>query len=142
MRNIVLEKTIKLFLFVMTGFALFVLFRGHDRPGGGFIAGIIASAGFLMYALVFGSNKLLALLKMNPRYIMGMGLLIALIASLMPAFWGLPPMTAMWQEINFISVVTIDAGTPLLFDTGVFVLVIGVVLGIITSIMDVLKWNS
>ncbi|MGM0377167.1 MAG: MnhB domain-containing protein [Bacteroidota bacterium] len=142
MRNIVLEKTIKLFLFVMTGFALFVLLRGHNRPGGGFIAGIIASAGFLMYALVFGSDKLLEMLKMNPRYIMGIGLLITLFAALMPAFWGLPPMTAMWQEINIISLFTIDAGTPLLFDTGVFVLVIGGVLGIITSIMDVLKWNS
>ncbi|MFW6043445.1 MAG: MnhB domain-containing protein [Marinilabiliaceae bacterium] len=142
MKNIVLEKIIKLFLFVMTGFALFVLLRGHDRPGGGFIAGIIASAGFLMYALVFGSDKLLDLLKMNPRYIMGIGLLISLVAALMPALWGLPPMTAMWQEIKIIPMPTIHAGTPLLFDTGVFVLVTGVVLGIITSIMDVLKWNS
>ncbi|MFO8001679.1 MAG: MnhB domain-containing protein [Marinilabilia sp.] len=142
MKNIVLEKIVKLFLVVMTGFSLFVLLRGHDRPGGGFIAGIIASAGFLMYALVFGSDILLEKLKMNPRYIMGFGLLIALMASLLPAFWGLPPMTGMWQEIDVFGGVLIHVGTPLLFDTGVFLLVIGVALGIITSIMDVLKWNS
>jgi multisubunit Na+/H+ antiporter MnhB subunit len=142
MKNIVLEKTARLFMIIMTGFALFILLRGHHRPGGGFIAGIIASAGFLFYAIVFGSDKLMEILKINPRYIMGIGLIISLSASFLPTLQGLPSLTGVWHKINLFNVIDFEIGTPLLFDTGVFILVIGVILGIITSIMDVLKWNS
>lgn len=137
MRNLILEKIATLFLYVMIGFALFLLLRGHNSPGGGFIAGILAASGFLMYAIVFGSEAVLKKIVVNPRYIIGTGLLLALISAIIPIFWGLPPMTAIWGTLGKILV-----GTPLLFDTGVFVLVTGMIISIITNIMDVLKWNS
>lgn len=137
MRNIVLERIVSLFLYVMVGFALFLLFRGHNRPGGGFIAGIIAAAGFLLYGIVFGSEKVLEKIKINPRYIMGTGLLIALLAALIPMMLGKPPLTGVWTSLAGIAL-----GTPLLFDIGVFVLVVGMIVSIFTNIMDVLKWNS
>jgi multisubunit Na+/H+ antiporter MnhB subunit len=137
MRNIVLERIVSLFLYVMVGFAIFLLFRGHNRPGGGFIGGIIAAAGFLLYGIVFGSEKVLEKIRVNPRYIMGSGLLIAFLAATIPMILGKPPLTAMW-----VFPAGIPLGTPLLFDVGVFVLVLGMIVSIFTNIMDVLKWNS
>jgi len=137
MRNIILERIVNLFLYIMVGFALFLLFRGHNRPGGGFIGGIIAAAGFLLYGIVFGSEKVLEKIRINPRYIMGGGLLIAFLAATIPMTVGKPPLTALW-----FFVAGIPLGTPLLFDIGVFVLVVGMIVSIFTNIMDVLKWNS
>ncbi|PWE00773.1 MnhB domain-containing protein [Marinilabilia rubra] len=137
MKNLILEKIVTLFLYIMVGFAFFLLFRGHNRPGGGFIAGIIASAGFLLYGIVFGSEKVLEKLRTNPRYIIGSGLLISFIATILPMMFGNPPLTGMWFDVAGLYL-----GSPLLFDIGVFVLVFGVIVSIFTNIMDVLKWNS
>jgi multisubunit Na+/H+ antiporter MnhB subunit len=136
MRNLVLEKIARLFLYIMVGFALFLLFRGHNRPGGGFIAGIIAAAGFLFYGIVFGPEMVLQKLGTNPRYIIGWGLLIAFVPAVLPMLFGKPPLTGLW-----ISFWGFHLGTPLLFDVGVFVLVTGIIISIFTNIMDVLKWN-
>lgn len=137
MRNLVLERIVSLFLYIMVGFAIFLLIRGHNRPGGGFIAGIIAAAGFLLYGIVFGSEAILKKLHTDPRYILGTGLLLAFLAAIIPIFTGNAPLTGLWFTIGSIHI-----GTPLLFDTGVFVLVTGMIVSIITNIMDVLKWNS
>ena len=102
-----------------------------------FIAGIIAAAGFLLYAIVFGSEAVLKKLHTDPRYILGVGLFLAFLAAIAPMFWGYPPLTGLWFTIGELHI-----GTPLLFDTGVFVLVTGMIVSIITNIMDVLKWNS
>ncbi len=137
MRNLILERIVGLFLYIMVGFAIFLLLRGHNRPGGGFIAGIIASAGFLLYGIVFGSEAVLKKLGTNPRYIIGTGLLVAFVAAVIPMFAGHAPLTGLWTEIGGIYM-----GTPLLFDVGVFILVFGIIVSIITNLMDVLKWNS
>lgn len=137
MRNLILERIVSLFLYVMVGFAIFLLLRGHNRPGGGFIGGIIAGAGFLLYGIVFGSEQVLKKLGIGPRYIIGTGLLTAFVSAIMPVFVGKPPLTGLW-----ITIMDIPVGTPLLFDTGVFIVVFGIIISIITNIMDVLKWNS
>ncbi len=141
MKNIVLEKIVRLFLYVMLILSGFLLLRGHNSPGGGFIAGIIASAGFILYGIVFGPDRLLKKLRMNPRYIIGIGLLIAFLSALLPVFAGKPPLTGLWMELVFVPGFALTLGTPLFFDIGVFIVVTGIILAILTSIMNLLKWN-
>ena len=142
MRNIILEKISRLFLRVMAVFAILLLLRGHNNPGGGFIAGIIIATGFILYGIVFGSAKIEKLLFFNTRKWMGVGLLLVFIAVLMPVFWGLTPLTGMWCNTNLPLFGELYIGTPLLFDTGIFLAVTGVILSIVITIMEVLKWNS
>ncbi len=52
MRNLILEKISKLYLIVMIVFSVFILLRGHNNPGGGFIGGIITSTGFIFYGII------------------------------------------------------------------------------------------
>ncbi len=142
MRNIILEKIARLFLRVMAIFAILLLFRGHNKPGGGFIAGIIVATGFILYGIVFGSASIERILYFNTRKWMGVGLLLVFTAALMPVFWGLPPLTGLWYIGHLPWMGELHLGTPLLFDTGIFVAVTGVILSIVITIMDVLKWNS
>lgn len=142
MRNIVLEKISRLFLRVMAVFAVLLLLRGHNKPGGGFIAGIIIATGFILYGIVFGSASIEKVLYFNTRKWMGVGLLLVFVAVLMPVFWGLPPLTGMWYIKDLPLVGEFHLGSPLLFDTGIFLAVTGVILSIVITIMEVLKWNS
>ncbi len=142
MKNVVLKKIITLFLYLMVGFAIFLLLRGHNHPGGGFIAGIIASAGFLLYGIVFGSDAILKKLGVNLRHITGIGLTLSFVSALLPMLLGKPPLTALWTDLPFTPDLSLTIGTPLLFDTGVFMVVLGIILTIVTNIMEELKWNS
>ncbi len=48
-------------------FSVFLLFRGHDEPGGGFIGGLVASGAFVLYAFAFGSEATRRILRVAPR---------------------------------------------------------------------------
>jgi multicomponent Na+:H+ antiporter subunit B len=140
MRNIVLIKISRLYLVAMIIFSIFVLLRGHNHPGGGFIGGIITSTGFIFYGIINGSDKVKGLLRISTIELMGAGLLAGLIALLIPVFAGSEPFTGVWTEFSIFSRV-VHLGTPLLFDTGIYLVVTGVFLSIIISVMDVVKWN-
>jgi len=140
MRNLILEKISKLYLIVMVVFSVFILLRGHNNPGGGFIGGIITSTGFIFYGIINGSEKIKMLLKISAIELMGAGLFMGLIALSVPLISGHEPFTGMWLEFNLLSSV-VHIGTPLLFDTGIYFVVTGVILSITISIMDVVKWN-
>jgi multicomponent Na+:H+ antiporter subunit B len=141
MRNIILEKIVSLFLKVMLIFALYLLVRGHNNPGGGFIAAIIASTGFVFYAIIYGTKKVEKMLRLSTHQWMGIGLLLVLISTLLPLFFSKEIQTGLWIPSDFPVLGMLSLGTPLLFDTGVFVTVSGVILTIILSIMEVLEWN-
>jgi len=140
MRNLILEKISKLYLIVMIVLSVFILLRGHNNPGGGFIGGIITSTGFIFYGIINGSEKVKKMLKISTIELMGAGLFMGLIALFIPLFSGREPFTGVWMEFTLFSSVT-HIGTPLLFDTGIYFVVTGVFLSIIISVMDVVKWN-
>ncbi|WP_026473006.1 MnhB domain-containing protein [Alkaliflexus imshenetskii] len=142
MQNIILEKIASLFLKAMIIVSFWLLLRGHDEPGGGFIAGIIASTGFILYAIVYGSVAVEKILRWNTRNWMGIGLGIIFIAIIIPIFMGYPPLTGVWMPTPSFLDGFIHIGTPILFDIGVYIAVIGIILSILITIMEVLKWNS
>jgi multisubunit Na+/H+ antiporter MnhB subunit len=140
MRNLILEKISKLYLIVMVVLSVFILLRGHNSPGGGFIGGIITSTGFIFYGIINGSDRVKKMLKISTIELMGAGLFMGLIALIIPLFSGREPFTGVWMEFRLLNSV-VHIGTPLLFDTGIYFVVTGVFLSIIISVMDVVKWN-
>jgi len=141
MRNIILIKISRLYLVVMIIFSVFILLRGHNNPGGGFIGGIITSTGFIFYGIINGSERVKLLLRITTIELMGAGLLLGLVSLLIPVFMGREPFTGMWIHSEILGSAGIHLGTPLLFDTGIYLVVTGVFLSIIISVMDVIKWN-
>jgi multicomponent Na+:H+ antiporter subunit A len=111
-------------------FSVFLLLRGHNEPGGGFVGGLIAAAAFALYAIAFGVQHARQALLVKPVTLLGAGLLIALLSGLPAALRGRPFLSALWASRP------VAVGTPALFDVGVFLVVAGVVLMMIFTLAE------
>jgi len=116
-------------------FAVFLLLRGHNQPGGGFVGGLVVASSFVLYSIAFGVDAARRALLVTPSTLLGVGLLVALTSGLPGVVSGQPFMTAQWAELVFGSNV-VAIGTPLVFDVGVFLAVIGVVLTIVFTLAE------
>jgi multicomponent Na+:H+ antiporter subunit B len=128
MKTVILHTTVKLMMPLFFLFSVFLLFRGHNLPGGGFIGGLLAAIALFLHSMIFGVNVTLKSYRLNPRKLMAGGLLVALIAVLISVFMGLPLFTGVWSDIKLPLIGKL--GTPMLFDVGVYLVVVGVVLNI------------
>jgi multicomponent Na+:H+ antiporter subunit B len=134
MRHLTFRTATVFLLPLLLLFSVFVLLRGHYLPGGGFVGGIIASIAFVLHAFAFGLRNTRKLLRVRPMRLMPAGLALAVFSAILPVFQGLPIMTALWlnEPIPVIGLV----GSALLFDIGVYIVVLGVALTIIFSISE------
>lgn len=128
MRTVIFETAIKMLIPLFVVFSLFLLIRGHNAPGGGFIGGLLASIGFFLHSMVFGTNATIKKYNINPIGLMAFGLTVSFISIIIPLFAGFPLMTGQW--LDFSIPIIGKLGTPVLFDTGVYFLVIGMVLNV------------
>lgn len=108
-------------------FSVYLLVVGHDLPGGGFAGGLIASSALLLVYLAFGIHGLRRSLPISPERIVGFGLLLAVasgLVGLVAAGTFLSYAYASW-DVPLIGEVKLSS--LLMFDLGVYALVIGLV---------------
>jgi multicomponent Na+:H+ antiporter subunit B len=133
--SLILSTATRYLLPLMLMFSVFILIRGHNEPGGGFIGGLIASTAYALYAISSGVQNAREALRVEPRSLFAFGLLMAVISGILALFVGEPFMTRQWLEITFPVIGKL--GTPVLFDIGVYFVVIGVMLTIIFNLAEV-----
>ncbi|MGK7393472.1 MAG: MnhB domain-containing protein [Candidatus Cyclobacteriaceae bacterium M3_2C_046] len=128
MRTLILSTIIKILIPLFTVFAIYMFFRGHNNPGGGFIAGLIISVPFMLYSIAFGYKITMRIFRIKPMFLVGCGLLLSSGSGLFSMVNGLPYLSGVWleKELPIIG----KLGTPIIFDLGVLILVSGVVLKI------------
>jgi multicomponent Na+:H+ antiporter subunit B len=136
MTSLILSTATRNMLPVLLLFSIFLLLRGHNEPGGGFAGGLVAAASFTLYALAFGVPAARRLLGTDPRTLIGAGLLVALTAGAIPLAAGAPFLTGWWGELPLPGLGEIHLGTPLLFDVGVYLAVMGMTLTIILALAE------
>lgn len=134
MHSLILSTAARVLQPLLLLFSIFVLFRGHNEPGGGFIAGLVAAAAFSLYIFAEDVGSARTALRFTPRQLIGAGLAAALVSALIPVAVGLPFMTGLWGEKSHIIVGKL--GTPLLFDIGVYLVVLGVVMTIVITLFE------
>jgi multicomponent Na+:H+ antiporter subunit B len=117
-------RTLRPLLLLMS---LVVLFRGHHEPGGGFAGGLLAAAAFSIRPIRRASEPGRRELPLDPHYLVGAGLLCALGSGLLSLLLGGPFMQGVWGA--FLS-------TVLVFDVGVYLTVMGVVLLMIRTLAE------
>ena len=110
---------------VIAVFALFLFVRGHDLPGGGFAAGVAMSIGFILQYMASGTRETEARLRVLPINWIGIGLLIAVTTGAGAWAFGYPFLTSHFQYLDIPLLGRIPAATAMVFDLGVFVLVVG-----------------
>lgn len=137
MNSLILNTATRVLVALILMFSVYMLFRGHNEPGGGFIGGLIAAIGFALYAISHGSEGTRRALRADPRAIAMVGLGIALLAGLISAATGDALFTGQWV---FLGGENGSKGFPissvLLFDIGVYLVVIGSVLTLVLALEE------
>ncbi len=136
MNSVILRSATLYMQPILLLFSVFLLMGGHNEPGGGFTGGLVAASAFVLHAVAFGVPEARRLLRADPRTLIGLGLLLAAGSGLLSVFGGGAFMTGVWAELPVPGLGTVALGTPLLFDTGVYLDVIGVTLLIIFSMAE------
>lgn len=125
---------VRLLLPFATMVAVYLFMRGHNEPGGGFVAGLVFSVALVLQYMVSGTSWVEAHLPLYPRRWIGTGLLTALATGLGALFWGYPFLTSHTAHLDLPVVGEIHVASALFFDIGVFTLVVGSTLLILTAI--------
>ena len=125
---------VRLLLPFATLVSMYLFMRGHNEPGGGFVAGLVFSVALLLQYIVSGTSWVEAHLPLYPRRWIGMGLLIALATGLGAWAWGYPFLTSHTAHLHLPWVGEVHVASALFFDIGVFTLVVGATLLILTGI--------
>ena len=136
MTSTILQTATRVLMPLLLLFAVFLLLRGHNQPGGGFVGGLVVASSFVLYSIAFGVDAGRRALLVRPATLLGVGPLVALTSGLPAVITGQPFMTAQWTEVPF-GRTAVALGTPLVFDVGVFLAVIGVVLTIVFTLAEV-----
>ena len=110
---------------VIVTFSVYIFMRGHDLPGGGFSAGLALSIGFLLQYLAGGTRWAEDRIRILPLRWMGVGLLTAAVTGAGAWLLGYPFLTSHFRYLDVPIIGKVPAATALLFDLGVFMLVVG-----------------
>lgn len=134
MRSIILSTATRYLMPLLLIFSIFLLLRGHNEIGGGFVGGLVAAAAITLYTIASDVASARRILGIEPRLIMGLGLLAALVSGGLPLLAGKPFMTGLWlaEPVAVLGKI----GTPLLFDLGVYLVVLGTMLLVIFTLAE------
>ena len=133
-RSLILQMTADVVIRTATVFALFLLFRGHNAPGGGFVAGLVIVAGLMIRLVAGGWEGARTSLPAPSEVIMGAGLTTALLTGTAGWLWGDAFLEAAKVTLEVPVLGAIHLTSALVFDIGVFMVVVGMGAKLILSL--------
>jgi multicomponent Na+:H+ antiporter subunit B len=134
--DVYLHTASTVLVFLIMAYAIYILFAGHNNPGGGFVGGLVIATGLVLLYLAFDSKTVRQILPINFRFIGAAGVLIAVLTGAVPAFFGQPFLTQSMFHLELPMFGEVHLATAVLFDIGVFLAVIGTAMTIISSISE------
>jgi len=134
-RSLILSTTTRGLVPILAVLAIYILFRGHNAPGGGFAGGLVLSMAVALRYFADGPGTL-ERLRLDPTVMMGSGLLLASVVAGYPLLTGGAPMeSAIWHiDVPLVGDVKIVSST--FFDIGVFLVVVGAVTGSLRALVN------
>lgn len=135
-RSLILDTTVRLVFDATLVLSLYLLFAGHNQPGGGFVGGLIAAAAISLRYLAGGLAEVRALVRIRPWTFLSVGLTLAVVTALVPIVFGSPPLDQEAYEWRFAILGDVKATTAAIFDSGVYLIVVGLMLMIFEGLGD------
>ncbi|QGU08355.1 Na(+)/H(+) antiporter subunit A [Corynebacterium occultum] len=133
-RSLMVDIVTRLLFPAMMVVSLYFFFAGHNAPGGGFAGGLVAALAFTLRYLAGGRDELEEALPVDAGRILGAGLLASAAAVLLPLFWGRPPLSSHSWDIVLPLIGDMHIPSVLLFDAGVYLIVVGLIMHVLTSL--------
>jgi multicomponent Na+:H+ antiporter subunit B len=132
--SLILRVSAPLLLWVPMAVSLYLLIRGHNAPGGGFVGGLVAAAGLVFFAVARGQGAAARAMRLPPAAWCGIGLLVAAGSGLLA--WLDPSAGYLTHRWWFADIgVTLPLGTALLFDVGVYLTVVGTITAMVFALV-------
>jgi len=126
--SVVLETAVRLVFHTVLVFGVYLLFAGHNQPGGGFVGGLVAGSAFVLRYAVTGREGIDQAVPLDPALPLGAGLLLAAGTGAAAWLFGGQFLESGKLELDLPVLGVVKATSALPFDTGVFLVVVGLVL--------------
>ena len=116
--------------------AAYLLFRGHNLPGGGFIAGLLTALVFVLQFVASGREPVSRILPVRPDRLISVGLVLAVFTGVGAQAFDLPFLTSAHGHVDIPLLGEFEASTAFLFDLGVYLVVTGIAQRILLAIEE------
>jgi multicomponent Na+:H+ antiporter subunit A len=133
-RSIVVEVVVRLIFHGLFITSLYLLFAGHNSTGGGFAGGVVAGLALAARYLAGGREELDAAVRVDAGRLLGIGMVLAAGSALAPMLFGYPPLMSFWIDNEIAGIGHIIFVTSTIFDIGVYLIVIALVIDILRSL--------
>jgi multicomponent Na+:H+ antiporter subunit A len=124
-RSIVVDTTARLISQTAMVLSLYLLFAGHNQPGGGFVGGLVAGAALAVHYVAGGIDDVRAVLRIRPWIVLGSGLVLAAGTALAPVVLGAAVLEGNLTTVTVPALGTAKITTALAFDAGVYAVMVG-----------------
>ena len=132
----ILRSIARLSLHLMLLFSMYLLFRGHNSPGGGFIAGVLTAVAVILQMVAFDIESFRQEIPWNPLVLVTAGLALSAFTGLGALAFGRPFLTSTFAHTVLPLLGYVELATAALFDVGVYLVVVGTALGVIRTIAE------
>ena len=133
-RSLILQNVSRLLFPLMLLFSAFVFIRGHNLPGGGFIAGLVQSLAIVLQYLANGLTWMSSRIRTDMHLVIAIGLAFAIGTGLVSMFIGYPFMTSAFTYLKWPVVGKFEVASAMMFDLGVFLAVVGATVMILVEL--------
>lgn len=133
-RSTILDEADRWLFPVIVLVSVFITFRGHNAPGGGFAGGLIVGCAFVLRFLAGGALRVRRSVIVQPTTFVGLGMLLAIGTALAPLVSGDALLESVIWQVDVPAVGTVKVVSSALFDLGVYFLVVGVVLAVLVAL--------
>ncbi|RCS60757.1 Na+/H+ antiporter subunit A [Microbacterium sp. JB110] len=133
-RSLILEVVVRILFHTIIVISIYLLFAGHNLPGGGFAGGLVAGLALVMRYVAGGRYELGIAAPTDAGYMLGSGMVLAVGTAVAPMLFGLDPLTRAVWEAELPLVGHVEFVTSTVFDIGVYLVVVGLVLDVLRSL--------
>ncbi|OBR62334.1 cation:proton antiporter [Paenibacillus oryzae] len=134
--NVILQSAAKVLVFIIMIYSIYILFAGHNNPGGGFIGGLITASAFTLLYLAFDVETVRDIIPLDFKIVGAIGVMLALLTGLASVLLGDNFLFQYYEYVNLPLLGKTGLGTAFVFDLGVYMAVVGTTMTIIRSISE------
>lgn len=132
--DVMLQTVTKVVTFIILMFAVHIFFAGHYTPGGGFVGGLLTASAIVLLMLAFGIKTVKKIIPVNYVVMTSVGLLLAIATAAASIVFDVPFFTHAYDYFNLPLFGETSLHSAMLFDAGVYLVVVGVTMTIIQTI--------
>jgi len=135
-RSLILDSTIRFVFDSVVVFSVYLLFAGHNQPGGGFVGGLLVSVGLALRYVAQGNSAVRATIAIRPRTVLSLGLGLAATTAIVPLLFGDAPLENAMLKLDLPALGLVKVPSAIVFDSGVYLVVVGLVLMVFEALGD------